>query len=199
MVAYEVLPIIPLPYDTVPICGRKLQIAAVNRPDIVAIVANFYNGAFGNKSKDHAASIGCVPLRSPYLSPDGQKLIESGKASDKEPAVPDPAHASRDDLFNFGVVAKIQGIEGGKTGEIKLILDCTTRFKLGKITQDKPYLEGRCEIYKDEGMTTDSSTPTALGLADVTQSTCGTLLSRAPLHISRSSRVSSSRSSECPV
>lgn len=151
MVASETYPVIPLPYDTVPIPGRKLQIAAVNRPDIVAIIANFYSGSFTGRSKDQAASIACVPLRSPYLSSDGKKLIESASKSDKEPTVADPAHVKRDDLFDFGVMARIQSVEGTKAGEIKLILDCTTRFKLGKITSESPYLQAKCQVFKDEG------------------------------------------------
>lgn len=154
MVAYEVLPIIALPFGTVPICGRKLQIAGSSRQDIVAIIANFYNGALSNKSKEFSTSIGCVPLRSPYLSADGQKLIESpGPKDERDTQLPDPANVKREDLFNYGVVAKIQGIEGGKTGDIKLILDCTTRFKLGKFVSEGPYIEARCEIHKDEGTT----------------------------------------------
>lgn len=148
----ETYPIIPLPYDTVPVPGRKLHIGSVNRPDIVAIIANYYNGAFGNKTQDNSAALGCIPLRSPYLGPDGHKLIESTSKNDRaERQVPDPAHATKDDLFNYGVLAKIQGIEGGRTGEIKLVLDCTTRFRVDKFTQDKPYIQARCQVFKDEG------------------------------------------------
>lgn len=146
-------PIIPLPYETVPIPGRKLQIAAVQRPDIVAIIANFYNGSFSSKNKDATASVGCVPLRSPYLSADGQKLLEPANKSKKEPEVPDSMNVKKEDLYNYGIMARIQSVEGSKSGEIKLVLECTTRFQLGSITQEKPYMQARCKVVKDEGTT----------------------------------------------
>lgn len=147
----DIYPIIPLPYESVLFPGRKLQISSVNRQDIIAIIADYYKGAFASRSKQNPALIGCVPLRSHLLSPDGKKLIESDQLDKNGTEIPDAAQAGRNDLFDFGVVARIHSIEGGKNGDLKVVVEGVTRFKLEEITQEKPYFEGRVKLFKDEG------------------------------------------------
>lgn len=145
-------PILPLPYGSVLFPGRKLQISSANRQDIIAIIANYYNGAFASKSKENPFLIGCTPLRSPLLSADGQKLIASSNTDDADHETPDAGQAVKDDLFNYGTLAKIHSIEGGRSGDLKLVVEGVQRFKVDKITQEKPYFTGTLKPIRDEGI-----------------------------------------------
>lgn len=146
-------PILPLPYNSVLFPGRKLQISSANRQDIIAIIANYYNGAFASKNKENPFLVGCVPLRSPLLTADGQKLIGSGSSEDDAAKdIPDAAQASKQDLFNYGVLAKIHSIEGGRQGDLKVVVEGVARFKVQEITQEKPYFAGQVKEMRDDGM-----------------------------------------------
>jgi len=148
----DAYPILALPYGTVLFPGRTLHISPANRPDVIAIIANYYSGALRTKSKDNAPLINCVPLRSPYLSPDGRKLIEGAtKDGQGRGGEPDSANLSKDDLFNYGTLAKINGIRGGKSGELAIVVEGVNRCKLDKMTQETPYFEATVKVFKDEG------------------------------------------------
>lgn len=147
----DAYPILALPYGTVLFPGRTLHISPANRPDVIAIIANYYSGALRTKSKDNAPLINCVPLRSPYLSPDGRKLIEGGAKEESNHEEPDSLNLSRKDLFNYGTLAKIVGIRGGKSGELAIVVDGINRCKLDKMIQETPYFEATVKVFKDEG------------------------------------------------
>lgn len=145
------IPILPLPYDSVLFPGRKLQINASDRQDVIAIIAEYYNRSLSDGSKKKTAVIGCVPLRSPYLSGDGQYLIESG-GDEGAHRIPRIDQVKRKDLFNYGVLATISSVEGGRSGELKIVVEGLQRFKLDKITAEKPYLAAKVKAFVDEGM-----------------------------------------------
>jgi len=142
--------LLPLPCDTVLFPGRKLQISASNRQDVLAIIAEHYSRAVVDGSRKKSAVVGCVPLRSPYLSSDGQHLIEAGKDSDVAEAHPRAESAGKDDIFQYGVLATISGVEGGRSGELKISLEGGQRFKIEKVLQEKPYLSAKVTVFDDE-------------------------------------------------
>jgi len=148
----DAYPILVLPYGTVLFPGRTLHISPANRPDVIAIIANYYSGALRTKSKDNAPLINCVPLRSPYLSADGRKLIESATPDATGRKQSDSADISKDDLYNYGALAKINGIRGGKSGELAIVVEGVSRCKIQKVTQETPYFEATVQVFKDEGM-----------------------------------------------
>jgi hypothetical protein len=146
------IPILSLPRQTVLFPGRKLQISASNRPDIFAIIADYYNRSLSGNGVSRTAVIGCVPLRSPYLSGDGKRLIESG---DDDVAIKNKQEdaVTKDDLFNFGVLATISSVEGGRSGDLKIVVEGGRRIKIETITQEEPYSMARVKAYNDEGKT----------------------------------------------
>lgn len=96
--------------------------------------------------------IGCVPLNSTLLSADGHRLIvgEDGE----EPIHPGHSleNATKKDLFSFGTVAKISGVQGRRTNELALILEGTRRFRIQKFTQTKPFFEARVALLDEDGV-----------------------------------------------
>ena len=150
MATRDPIPLLPLPNDIVLFPGRKLQISATNRQDVLAIIAEHYSRAAVDRSRKKSAVIGCVPLRSPYLSNDGQQLIEAGNEGDVAEAAPRAESAGKDDVFQYGVLATISGVEGGRSGELKVSLEGGQRFKVEQITQEKPYMSARVTVFEDE-------------------------------------------------
>lgn len=143
-------PILPLPYGTVLFPGKTLHLSPADREDVSTIIAKYYQGSLRMRAKDSSPLIVCLPLRSPFLSADGKKLIDaSDKGSTKAQPEPDAAHATKSDLFNYGCMAKIAGIRGGRRGDVALVLEGMSRCKLEKITREQPYHEGTFREYKD--------------------------------------------------
>lgn len=144
------IPLLPLPNDIVLFPGRKIQISATNRQDVLAIISEHYSRAVVDGSRKKSAVVGCVPLRSPYLSSDGQQLIEAGNASDGAKEPPRAEAAGKDDIFQYGVLATISGVEGGRSGELKISLEGGQRIKIENVTQEKPYLSAKVAVFEDD-------------------------------------------------
>ena len=149
------LPLIPLAADTVLLPGNGLRIPfAANRPDIPALLSQVYSTTAGRTSAQRFDSVHviCLPLNSPLLSKNGQKLIGDRKdKEEKERRIVDPAHAKKEDLFTWGCAAKISGVEGRGTGEFSLIVEGLSRVRILKVTQERPYFEGEVAYEKDDG------------------------------------------------
>lgn len=62
----------------------------------------------------------------------------------------DPSNANPKDLFGYGTVAKIAGVQGRRTDEIALLLEGTRRFKIDKIAQKKPFFTAKVTYVDDE-------------------------------------------------
>lgn len=155
------LPIIVLPKGGVLLPGIIQRISATpSRPDIPALLANVYTRAASRAPNGRIDNVpvACFPLASPFLSPDGQLLIQNGEQVDTpEHEEVDPAKVTRADLFAYGVAARITGIEGRGTGEFALLVEGVVRIKLEKIYQDRPYLEGKITYHRDAGAAAVSS------------------------------------------
>lgn len=67
----------------------------------------------------------------------------------KEPVDRDPAAAIKDDLFGYGVAAKISGVEGKGTGEFALLVEGVARIRIEKVTQERPFFEAEV-VYEIE-------------------------------------------------
>ncbi|THX36513.1 putative ATP-dependent protease La [Aureobasidium pullulans] len=145
------LPIIPLAEGSVLLPGLTLRIPLQGRGDIAAILANIYSKA-ATPNPDHTAiSVGCLPVNSPYLSPDGQKLIDDGKDNNRRPiAGINPAEATRDQLFSVGTLAKVSGVQGKRRGELNLVVEGVSRFQVNSFVKDRSYFEADVTIHTDE-------------------------------------------------
>ena len=140
------LPIIPLARDAVLIPGFTLHIPLHRRPDVAALLSAAYTQAAQQNAKPSATLIGCVPLCSPLLSPEGQRLLEDSDARVRKTAqrlVDDPNNAHEEELFAYGAMAKVAGVQGRRPRELVLVVEGLRRFRMERFTQFKPYIE--CE------------------------------------------------------
>lgn len=98
-----------------------------------------------------------MPLNSPFLSRDGQQLIdsphgESGRRQERSDI--NPAKATKDDLFSYGTLAKIVGVQTQPRSEPYILVEGVQRFRINEISQERPYFEGEVTFYDDEGKLT---------------------------------------------
>ncbi|KAH0032341.1 ATP-dependent protease-like protein La, partial [Aureobasidium melanogenum] len=145
------LPIIPLAEGSVLLPGLTLRIPLQGRGDIAAILANIYSKA-ATPTPDHSSiTVGCLPVNSPYLSSDGQKLLDDANDSSRRPvAAINPAHATKDQLFSVGTLAKVSGVQGKRRGELALVVEGVSRFQVNSFVKDRPYFEAEVNIHTDE-------------------------------------------------
>ncbi|MCJ1378562.1 hypothetical protein MMC17_001661 [Xylographa soralifera] len=149
---HKLLPLIPLARDSVLLPGGTLRVPVQNRPDIPALLSSVYTRAATPKPDTSSISVGCVPLCSPLLSPEGQNLLEDAEIRVRKTAehlATNPGRADEKDLFGYGTVAKISGVQGRRPGELALIVEGLRRFRVERITQFKPYMEAEV-VYLDE-------------------------------------------------
>ncbi|QSZ30221.1 hypothetical protein DSL72_004743 [Monilinia vaccinii-corymbosi] len=156
------LPIIPLAKGAVLLPGIILRIpVSGQRTDIPALLSGVYSRAASTTPSQRLDNvhIACIPLNSPFLSQDGQKMITGDERTPrpKEKLGTKPSSATKDDLFGYGVAAKISGVEGttGRSGEFALLVEGVARIKLDRITQEKPFVEGEVTYLYDEDVSTE--------------------------------------------
>jgi ATP-dependent Lon protease len=142
----KILPIIPLPKGQVLLPGLSLRISIVNRPDIAALLARIYSKAnTTNRNSEESIIVGCLPIGSPLLSPDGKLLIEAPGGQDgREGRVTEdvhPAAASKGDLFRLGCIAKVSGVQGRRQGELSLVVEGMERCRVERFVRERPYFE----------------------------------------------------------
>lgn len=149
------LPVIPLAKDTVLLPGIVLRIPVPSdRPDIPALLSSVYSRAAAKTPSQRLDNVNvvCVPLGSPLLSQNGQKMISAEQTSEpKESTSISPSNYSKKDLFGYGTAAKISGVEGRGTGEFALLVEGVARVKMDKVTQDTPFFEAEVTYKYDEG------------------------------------------------
>ncbi|KAI9668084.1 MAG: hypothetical protein M1821_000904 [Bathelium mastoideum] len=144
----QVLPVIPLPRDTVLLPGVTLRIPIANRADVAAVLANIYSRASSPRLEHTPINIGFVPLASPYLSRDGKRLLQDkdGKESDADI---DLTRVTGKDVFAYGTLGRVSGVQGRRQGELALIVEGQSRFRVEKITKEKPFMEARIVKHED--------------------------------------------------
>ena len=149
------VPLIPLARDSVPFPGVSLRIPLSDRPDIPALLTSLFSRHTKPKQNNPPILVGCIPLCSPYLSNDGQWLLgdankDRSRSMDEEPI--DPAAAQEGDLFGYGTVAKVIGVQGKAQSEPYLLVEGAKRFSINKIIRHKPFLEAEVHLYDETGM-----------------------------------------------
>lgn len=150
----KTLPLIALAKDSVLLPGITLRLPVSNRTDISALLSSVYTRAATPKPDATAISVGCVPLNSPLLSNDGQQLIDSKDVDGGKRQGPldiNPGKANKGDLFSYGTMAKISGVQGRRPGELALIVEGVKRFRIDNITQERPYLEAEVTYHDENG------------------------------------------------
>ncbi|KAL8787289.1 MAG: hypothetical protein Q9195_007848 [Heterodermia aff. obscurata] len=148
----QTLPLLPLADDAVLLPGTTLRIPVDGRSDIPALLTFLYTRAKSPKPDTSTILIGCVPLNSTLLSADGQRLIAGEDGEEPTHSGHSLESATKKDLFSFGTVAKISGVQGRRTNELSLILEGIRRFKIQKITQTKPFFEARVALLDEDAV-----------------------------------------------
>ena len=151
----QTLPILPLPKGSVLLPGITLRVPVANRTDIRALLASVFTKDKGPRVDATAISIGCVPINSPLLRSDGQQLLDDGDSQSKQPNPyedTNPGDADHRELFMYGTVAKISGVQGRRADDLSLIVEGIRRFRIDRFTQMRPYFEAEVAYLDEEGM-----------------------------------------------
>lgn len=143
------VPLVPTAHNQVLLPGVTVRIPLTNRGDVAAILANVYSKATTPKPEPNSVVIGCVPLNSAYLSPDGKRLIEDADGKNSNTVETDPAQARKPDLFQYGTLARVTGVQGRRPGELALVVEGISRFKVHKIVSERPYFEAQVVPHQD--------------------------------------------------
>lgn len=151
--AKATIPLIPLPKDSVLLPGVTLRISVSNRADIPLLLSSAFQRATKSRTGSTQLPVGCVPVNSPFLSPDGKELLDSSEnESSKHTQYEgiDPGKARKQDLFGYGTLAKIIGVQGNSNADPYLIVEGVQRFKVDRIKHEKPHFEADVTFYEDE-------------------------------------------------
>jgi ATP-dependent Lon protease len=151
--AKATIPLIPLAKDAVLLPGVTLRIPVSNRADIPLLLSSAFQRATKSRTGSAQLPIGCVPLNSPFLSPDGKELLDSSakeSSRDYDTADVDPGKARKQDLYGYGTLAKIIGVQGNSNADPYLLVEGIQRFKIDKIRHERPHFEAEVTFYEDE-------------------------------------------------
>ncbi|KAL6248465.1 hypothetical protein RBB50_004720 [Rhinocladiella similis] len=150
--AKATIPLIPLARDSVLLPGVTLRISVSNRADIPLLLSSAFQRATRSRVGTASLPVGCVPINSPYLSADGRELLDSSKKESSghiENDI-DPGNATKKDLFKYGTLAKIIGVQGNSNSDPYLVVEGVQRFRIDKIRHEKPNFEAEVTFYEDE-------------------------------------------------
>lgn len=151
----QTLPILPLPKGSVLLPGITLRIPVANRTDIPALLTSVFTKDKRPRVDATAISIGCVPINSPLLRSDGQQLLDDGNLKTTQQVNDEdtnPGDADHRDLFMYGTVAKISGVQGRRADDLSLIVEGIRRFKIDRFIQMRPYFEAEVAYLDEEGI-----------------------------------------------
>ena len=150
------IPLLPLDQGTIFLPGVNHRISATGRSDVAALLSHIYGRVSTPTSSP--VTIGCIPLRSAYLSKDGRRLItdndrvaSGGREGTKERVI-DVNDAREQDLFRYGVLAQVLGVQGKSRGEVSLMVEGLKRFEVREVVQARPYFEAKVTLLEDEAV-----------------------------------------------
>ena len=136
------IPLVPLAKGSVLLPGVTLRIPVSNRPDLTNLLSSLVDRP--SRRDGNSITFGCIPLASPFLSHDGLQLIE-GDNSDQvrkdDYDTIDAGQARKDDLFRYGTIGKVIGVQRRAYSEPFLLVQGSQRFTVKKVLRDRPYFE----------------------------------------------------------
>ncbi|KAJ5620414.1 hypothetical protein N7510_004398 [Penicillium lagena] len=143
------LPLVPLAKGSVLLPGVTLRIPVSNRPDL----ANLLSSLVDRPKRDGSSiTFGCIPLSSPFLSRDGQQLLEGSDTDDTRRAEwdgIDAGQARKDDLFSTGTIGKVIGVQRRAYAEPFLLVQGAQRFTVKRVLKDRPYFEAEVLLHDE--------------------------------------------------
>ncbi|KAL8841166.1 MAG: hypothetical protein Q9170_001020, partial [Blastenia crenularia] len=156
----KTLPIVPLPQGVVLLPGQTLRVPVVGRSDVLSLLTSIYTRSKTPKPDAVAVPIGCVPLGSPLLSSDSQRLIEREsreRSRQDDEGYNRPEEATSNDLFAFGTVARISGVQGRRPDDLTLVVEGVRRFRIDHVTQERPFFEAKVTYFEKEALDSEDT------------------------------------------
>lgn len=154
------IPLVPLAKGAVLLPGVTLRIPVSNRPDLTNLLSSLVDRP--SKRDGNTITFGCVPLSSPFLSRDGQQLLEgdeSDNARKEEYDAVDAGQARKDDLFRYGTVGKVIGVQRRAYAEPFLLVQGSQRFTIKKVLKDRPFFEAEVYLHDESSRCSLGYTP----------------------------------------
>ena len=152
--------LVPLPKGSVLLPGVSLRIPVSNRPDLANLLSTLLERTNSGKRDGSTITFGCIPLNSPFLSKDGQNLIEDGKLNNEQREEYDSIDAGQartEDLFGCGTMGKVVGIQRRAFAEPYLLVQGTQRFSVKRILKERPFFEAEVTLHEERGKQLDQS------------------------------------------
>lgn len=146
--------LVPLPKGTVLLPGVTARIPVSHRPDLSNLLSSLLDSTANSNQRENTVSFGCVPLNSPYLSKDGQQLIEDSNLSEakkEEYDVIDAGQARKEDLYHYGTVGKVIGVQRRVYSEPSLLVQGVQRFTIQRVLKERPFFEAEVTMHDEQG------------------------------------------------
>ena len=156
------LPILTLPKGSVLLPGTTVRIPVSGRSDIPAFLSSVYAKNTHPRPDPSTTSIGCVPINSPLLRSDGQRLPDDGSNhpwDSSDDHYPNSSQTDHRRLFMYGTVARISGVQGRKVDDLALIVEGVRRLRIDRFVQMRPFFVAEV-TFLDEDIVSESTAPT---------------------------------------
>lgn len=146
--------LVPLPKGTVLLPGVTSRIPVANRPDLSNLLSSLLDRTSSGQRDGGSITFGCVPLSSPFLSKDGQQLLEDGRLNNiqkEEYDAIDASQARKEDLFRHGTFGKVIGVQRRVYAEPFLLVQGVQRFTIKRILKERPFFEADVVLHSEKG------------------------------------------------
>ena len=147
------LALVPLPKGTVLLPGVTSRIPVSNRPDLSNLLSSLLDRTTPGQ-RENNVTFGCVPLNSPYLSKDGQQLLEDSSLDEskkEEYDVIDAGQARKEDLYRHGTLGKVIGVQRRVHTEPFLLVQGAQRFTIKRVLKERPFFEAEVNMLDEKG------------------------------------------------
>ena len=147
------LALVPLPKGTVLLPGVTSRIPVSNRPDLSNLLSSLLDRTTPGQ-RENNVTFGCVPLNSPYLSKDGQQLLEDSSLDEskkEEYDVIDAGQARKEDLYRHGTLGKVIGVQRRVHAEPFLLVQGVQRFTIKRVLKERPFFEAEVNMLDEKG------------------------------------------------
>ena len=148
------LSLVPLPKGSVLLPGVTLRIPVSNRPDLANLLSSILDRTSVARRDGNVIAFGCVPLGSPFLSKDGQQLLDNGNLDDakkEDYEAIDAGQARKEDLYQYGTVGKVIGVQRRAYSEPSLVVQGMQRFTINRVLKERPFFEAETLVHDDQG------------------------------------------------
>lgn len=148
------LSLVPLPKGSVLLPGATLRIPVSNRPDLANLLSSLLDRTHANRRHANSITFGCVPLCSPYLTKDGQHVIDNGAVNEdakEEFESIDAGQARKEDLYCYGTLGKVIGVQRRAYSEPHLLVQGVQRLTVKRVLKERPFFEAECIFHDEKG------------------------------------------------